>query len=405
MHVATRVWVGVSLGLAVVAGLVFYFFFYDARLTIVPTPSNADVFINDQAVTSAVPIKLKPGTYHITVKTTGYLSSKATVKLSISDIKTLPMTLRQIPSPQPVVGSVQFPAMTPDQRGIVYLGLQGKQFFRVETTVGADGRPRIQPISEARFSNLSNVVWSPDRGLAIIQTTDGKTQLFDFQRYDFVHQEQRDIQNDLRSVAWNPNPNIQQIVAFESAPAGDRSLMRWDVANSQFERLADLRPFQLTNPLLSWSPDGKWIALVQNGVFLYNTATREVHQVPGTEGVLAANWSPNSKVLLVELDTSLALVDPNQTASGGRLGLRTPVGKTTWTNDGTGIVAALATANGLDELELIDATTAMRKAYKYQSTGTINMGTLMLTKDSSQVWFASQGTLYSLLLELDHTGR
>lgn len=397
MGLSSKVWIGISLGVAVTAALIFYFFFYNARLTIVPTPSNATVYINDQAVAGGTPIKLAPGRYQLKVQANGFLSTQEAVSLNISDIKTLPITLRQVPSPLSIVGSVQFPALLSGEQSIVYLGLDGKQFFKVDTALGADGQPHVEPITDSRFTNVASVTWSPDKNFAIIQTTDGKTQFFDFKRYDLLHQEQRDIGSDLRSVAWGPDS--QQIMAFQSTPAGDRSLVRWDVATGQLERLIDLRPYQLTNPTLSWSPDGQWVSLVENGLFLYNIATRQVSEVPGTEGVSAASWSPDSRHILVGLDTSLALVDPNQTASGGRLGIRTPVSKTTWTADSASIVAALTTASGKDALERIDAATAGQSAYVYSSNNPLSMTNLMVAKDSSQLWFVSQGTLYNLLLE------
>lgn len=382
--------------------MVFIVFFYDAHITVDPTPANATVSINGQTVTARTAIKLAPGNYTLRVAADGYLPTQENISLRVSDRRQIPITLRQIPSPIPFVGSVQYPALTAGGQAIVYLGLNGQQFSRVNTTLGADGKPVVQAISDPRFNNITNVVWSPDQSLAVIQTSDGSTQLFDFKRYDFVSQELRPIGTDLRSIVWSPDG--QSLVAFESTPAGDRSLIRWNVSTGQSERLVDLRSLQLTNPTLAWSPDGRWISLTENNLFLYDTTTRTVQQVSGTTKISAASWSPDSKHILLATPNGLALANPTPTSSMQTLGVRTSIDKTVWTADSQAIIAATSASNGQDHLTRIDITTVKQADYLYSNPNPVVVNNPIVTKDGSTLWFTNRGTLTSLLLELDQAG-
>src|SRR3989338_109028 len=60
-------WIGIVLALVVAAVITFAIFFYEARLTVIPTPGEADVLLNGQPITAGSPQKLPPGHYELTI--------------------------------------------------------------------------------------------------------------------------------------------------------------------------------------------------------------------------------------------------------------------------------------------------------------------------------------------------
>ncbi|MEK7460792.1 MAG: hypothetical protein AAB647_01085 [Patescibacteria group bacterium] len=392
-------WLGLSLAFVIAAVIIFVAFFYQARLTVIPTPGDAEVILNGQPIATGVPQKLPPGHYDLTLRAKNYLTEKTSVDLSIGENHSLAVSLRLVPEIRRMAGDVRSAVTSDNQTDqIYYLGQNGSQFFRLPTLAGADGAFKPEAISEARFSNVQNVVWSPDRSLAIIQTNDGQTKLFDFKRYDFLSQDERDLGPNLRQVTWHPSQKT--IIAFESTPSGERSLIREEITSGKAERLIDLRPYQLTNPTLSWSPDGRTVLLVEEAVYLYDVTTRTIKKVARTDSAKAANWSPGGQQLLVEFTRGLSLITVADQALTD-LTYRVALAKTAWLTDGSGLIVATPTDTNQDQFQrvlLADQTTAV---YRYLTSQPISTDSILVAEDGHQLWLTSNGTLWNVILEID----
>ncbi|MBI4175101.1 hypothetical protein HY523_00620 [Candidatus Berkelbacteria bacterium] len=371
MNSRTMVWVGIIFGTVVLAAGVFAIFFYNPKLTVITNPGDATLAIDGQPAPVGVPLKLKPGTITVVAKTDGYLTEKEELRLRPLEIRNLTLTMRQIPTVQPLQGGVQFPAVVPTSREIVYLGNNGRQFFQIDAELGDNGTAPNEAISDARFADISRITWSPARSLAVIEHSNGQTTLFDFARYDFTTQEERELPAHIRAAVWHPTEST--LVFFINEPGGERSLIRYRVDTGMSERLIDLRDQPLTNPELAWSPDGRTILLVEDRLSLFDVQTRTLNQVVSSETARAATWSPSSQQILAELMNGLTLFALTEGVSGGRLGRQTPLMKTTWTHDGTGLIVATSSDQGYDELVRIDATNLKETQYRYRTTSPITM--------------------------------
>lgn len=390
------IWVGVSLGIALAAAMIFALFFYQARLTIIPTPGNARVTLNGQPMTAGVALKLAPGRYAIKVEAENYLAEQTEVNLGISDNRTVPISLRLVPEVRRVTSDVRFTTQTPDGRYLLYLGKGGSQFFRVPTSASTDGQFKPEPITAARFANLSSVVWSPDRSLAILQTADGQTKLFDFKRYDFLTQEERMVSTNLRSLAWHPTERT--IIGFSSTPEGERSLLRINLLTGTTDRLVDLRPLNLINPQIEWSPDAKTVLLVENSLYLYDITSREIRKLAGSDGAQAGQWSPDSRRILAELANKLAVFSlSEQTIT--ELKVRIPLNKASWLPGSQGLLLATPTDSRQDLFQEANLGESAKTHYRYRAVGSVEAMDLLIAGDQRTLWFTSHDTLWGLLIE------
>lgn len=362
------------------------------------TPGTAQVTLDGQSISSGVPLRLPPGTYEIRVEADGYLTTTTTTKLGISQIVNLPVELRLIPAAQTMIGGLAYPVMTPDRESIMYLGQSGKQFLKVATDLGSDGTAQVTAISAERFSDIARVVWSPDRTLAIMQKTSGATSLFDFKRYDFLTQEERALENNLRSVTWHPADPL--IIGFRSTPDGERSLISQHITSGKVERLIDLRSQGFVDPQLSWSPDGRTVAIVENRIVLYTVATRTLTTLGNSEGTDSVLWSPTSQLLLRADGDQVSLigVDSDQTFADETI--RTSISKVTWTPDGQSIIVAERTDQGKDQFRTINVNTGDSQLYAYTSDHPISAENLLTNADATELWFTTDGSLNNLILEL-----
>lgn len=396
MNPRTKLWLDISVGVTLLSVLAFFLFFYKARLTVVPTPATAQVLINGQAISPSVATKLSPGAYEITVRAKGHLPETATVELGVSQILTLPIKLRAIPAPTTTQEDVRYPVFTPDESSILFLGNGGKQFFLTETELGNDNKVKTRAITDARFTDVANVVWSSDRSLVVYQTTAGKTKLFDFKRYDLLHQEDRELEDHQKSIVWHPTQ--RQTVSYLAAPGGERTLLKKDLLTNATERLIDLRPYELMSPELVWSPDGQTIAIIEQRLYLYDVATHRLTQVPEVDGATHGSFSPDSSKLAYETANGISLIAlPNLTLS--QLNLRTTIAKITWLTDGDFLIASVPTDRGVDQLFKITPTGDGRRSYAFDHTVAVTPENLLLDKQNTYLWFTSQNGLYRLLLE------
>ncbi len=394
MSSRTKILLGGSLGLMAAAVVLFFVFFYQPRLTIIPNPATAQVLLNDQLVPAGTPLKLSPGTYAIEVSAAGYLTTTKSVSLAVSQVLNLPISLKQIPPVHTLTGGVAYPVLSADQKTVYFLGRGGSQFFTLDSTSDT-----AQPIAltDDHFRNIAKVTWSPDRSLVLLTKQTGETSLFDFQRYDFVTQEEKNLGSDFRSVTWHPTEH--QFVAFSRTPTGERSLIRQTIDTGKTERLIDLRASQFIDPALTWSPDGRQILLVENGTYLFDVSTRTMRELGGGANAQAAQWSPTGEQLLIELTDGLGIVSLNKPAELVRLSIRTTLAKSAWTPDGRGLVMASPTDQTQDLLQMVNAKDGKKTLYGYRSDTPISAENLLVGSANHQLMFTTDGTLATVVLE------
>lgn len=373
-------------------------FFYKPTLTVIATPGDAQVTLDGQAIAAGTPIRLAAGDYTVRVTRDGYLTTITQISLGISQILDLAVELRQIPQTLSLTGSVNFPVLLTNEDRVLYLGKNNAQFFAVGTTLDSSGKAQVTPITPERFSGIDRIAWSPQRDLAVIQAS-GSTKLFDFQRYDFLNQEERDLDSNLRSVTWHPTSPT--IIGYRSTADGERSLISQHIQTGKVERLIDLRAEGFTNPQLVWSPDGRTVAIVEDRIFLFTVSTRTLRALTNPMGASAASWNPQSTQLLIEANNELHVLNATDGSVVISDSIRTNLRKAAWSADGSSILIASSTDQQQDTFSRIDVATGERSDYRYLSNNPINAENLMPNSDLSGVWFTSEGTLYSLVLELD----
>lgn len=222
-------------------------------------------------------------------------------------------TLAALDSGQVGEAGVQFVRSVPEQQAVFYLDKTSHQLYRMDT----EAKSTVALPIGSDVSAITDIQWPKAGNVAIITTTQGMY-LYSVPVYNFrLPQAEKIAGPEIVSAVWNPNDD--QIAAALFLPNGERSLVIADKRLVAMSRKADLSGF--TNPTLTWSPKGRYIAVLnhsddstQNNVWIYTLANGSFDPITSTGDILGFSFSPDDrKVLLERSGQQLSLRDLSDT--------------------------------------------------------------------------------------------
>ncbi len=326
-----------------------------AKLTI----DNAPVYVNRSGVAR---ITIKPGTHLIKVESEGYLSLSEELNFGRGSKVTYSLTLKEKPKISTIEQNAQFLATGKNSDEILYLDPTGKTIFKAKLSLGDEQKiiTAKLPITSDRLSGIRDIIWSPNRDLALFKKDDGYY-LFDFQKYDFVHQTETFWGKDIGDVAWSPDNSK---IAYYYAPAtGERSLIFANITNSEITRIINFNDYKIENPFLSWSPDSEYLIIIprgtnysENKIYLYDTYSGTLKAITDLGSQINAKFSPDSNQILYatynkisdEFDPFVLSIMNKDGTNQKNLNIKTDVKSSAWLNSTT-LLAAQYNRSGSNE--------------------------------------------------------
>jgi hypothetical protein len=247
---------------AAVLGLIWFLNQSFVTVTISPvtaklTVDNAPLLVSRKGVGK---VTLMPGKHTVKVEAENFLSISQEVSLKRGQKVNLKYTLKEKPEIISIESSAKFLSIGKDSNEVFYLNSSGTTLYRAGLTLGENNKINSvkNPITGARLSGINQIIWSPNKDLAIFKKNDG-AYLFDFKKYDFVNQTENLWSKDVGDIAWAPDNSK---IAYFYAPSGEKSLMFANVANTEKTRVADLTDFSIDDPYLAWSPDSRYLIVI-----------------------------------------------------------------------------------------------------------------------------------------------
>lgn len=285
----SRLYITLILVLAAVlmAGFVFWRYFYLATVRIDPIPTDATITVNGQPSVERV-LQLPKGSYEIKVSAPGYRSQTFTVNVGYGSQITKRVELTALPKPAKLIdGPIASLRPAPDKKEIFFE--KSDILYRWPLPTDQPSIPVI-PITPT-VTDTESVDWSPDFALALVKKTTGETGLYDFNRYDLLHQEYRVLGSNIGSTAWSADGKN---FLYEQLGA-ERGLIRANRAGSGQTRVLDLQTFPMSDLTLQTGPGALVVASSPSTASATDIVVIDTHQK--TVGAITDSGRAKSPVL------------------------------------------------------------------------------------------------------------
>lgn len=403
-----------------VALLLLFWFFSRSFASIKVVPNTAKVIIDEATVrTTASGMAKKvtsPGLHQVRVEASGYVGVSKEISFGRGLMKTVTIELKKLPDPLLIgAGATQLTKGNGFNDGY-YLGDGGSTIYKMKVGLDENGNVKLNDnhaITEARFSNIDEIIWSPTKELALLRKTSGEITLFDFMKYDFVHQTEIAWGRDIGSVAWAPDNSK---IAYYYAPVGgEKSLIFANLTNTEVTRVADFKSLGIDNPILRWSPDSSSLLVIprnsdsaQNKIYLFSIYSRTLKAVNESGNQADAMFSPDNNRILYATHSQdpaspvlrfLSVMKSDGTEQRS-LDIRAELDKVAWSKDSRVII--VATYDSVTTQESIfsfDTEKKEKSGFTIKDLGNIFINSLIMSDDGNIITYQTKDGIYALKVE------
>lgn len=409
-----------TLTVIIACAWVLWWFLNHSFLTIKPSLREAIVTVDNMPVWISPfyigKMTITPGLHTVRVEADGYVSYVQQVDFGRAKSKTISVDLKQVPAPSLIAKNSQFLSKDKDFNTINYLDTGAQMLFKA--TLSLDEAGNIQTknllrLTDPRIKDIDKIVWSPDRQLALFKKKDG-IYLFDFKKYDFLHQTETLWGTDIGDAAWAPDNS--KIAYYYAPKEGERSLMFANIANTDKERVANLKDLNIVNPVLRWSPDSEWLLVIPRNspdynndkIYAFNAYSRSFKQLTETGNQLDAIFSPDSnKIIYASYSQSstnpihsvLSVMDKDG-SNQQSLNIRADISKVAWTNDSkTVFIAYYDEDKQRQSIYNFDISTRQKGSFAANALTGGNIDSILVSDDSKMVIYGSDNNIYALKAE------
>ncbi|MEI6498932.1 MAG: hypothetical protein WCO23_03140 [bacterium] len=390
-------------------------FFSQSFLTIDISPRSAKVTVDNAPLvvkTSGIAKKtFKPGKHTIRAEADGYIGYQADIVLTRGRLKTISITLTKAPEALSGGGLITTGNALSES---YYLGDNGTAIYRAILGInnGDVSLTENRQITPQRLSDVKELIWSPDKDLALIRKSD-KIDIFDFKKYNFISQTELFWGKDIGSIAWAPDNSE---IAYYYAPAGgEKSLMLTNQTNTATERVFNFADSGIDKPVLKWSSDSHWLLIIPknrdistNKLYLFDAFTRTMKQITETGNQVDAIFSTDAKQIIYATYS----IDPNETmpyaislmsvdgSNQRSLDVRADLRKFAWFKDGkNALMVSYNETAGKDYIFKFNTETK-EKSVAVNNIENGKIDSLALIDDDQIMMYSSAGEIYGLSTEV-----
>lgn len=293
--------------IVVVAAFMFYVaFFLHARISVEITPENAVVTIDNK------PMEVKNGKssfsatlgkHTIKIEADNYIGYKEDIDLKRGRNYSKKISLNKAPEPTEITSNASGLAIK--DNWIYYQSSNDKLIYRATLTKKENGTVEIkenQPITSNPISNVDKIIWGPNKELLLLKRG-GTINLFDFKKYDFVHQKETLFGQDIGDIAWSPDDS--RIAYYYAPSSGERSIIFANKTNDIKYRVVNLAELGIFDPYIAFSPNSEWLLMIprnknyqENHIYLINVFTKSITKLDDTGDQKEAIFSADSQKII-----------------------------------------------------------------------------------------------------------
>lgn len=292
--------------ITIFALIVYLAFFLHVRVSIEVNPANSIVTIDNKPMEvrngkSSFPATL--GKHTIKVEANDYIGYKEEIVLKRGRNYSKTITLTKAPTPVEIAANASNIAINGNE--VFYQNNNDHLIYRATIEQDQSGSASIkdnQAITSKPITNTDKIVWSPSKDLMLLKRG-GTVNLFDFKKYDFVHQEEVLFGNDIGDIVWSPDDS--RIAYYYAPPSGERSIIFANKTNGTKYRVTNLAEIGINDPYLAFSPNSEWLIMIprnrnfaENNIYLINVFTKAVQKVDDTGDQKEAVFTSDSQRII-----------------------------------------------------------------------------------------------------------
>jgi uncharacterized protein (UPF0333 family) len=345
----------------IIIGAAYLLFFYKSTLDVAVSAPGAKVTLDNKSATAGIN-KVKPGKYDLKIEKEGFVPYAKKVEVKYFKKTSLSIVLKETPKIISIYqGEVNYLAYNKEYDFYLFYVPSESAFYRIDASKLEGGQGASTLISPHYIKSLINVIWNPDRLTAILKIKNDNavlagtpfynstipqgtimTYLYDFGRYDLLHQEAKLWGLGIGDIEFTPKGD--QVAYFFEPGTGEKSLVVANKDNSAMNRIADLRSF--FNPLISWSSDLKNIVIVNrsttehetNKIYVFDLINKTLNAVTDTGNNIEAEFDSSGEKIVYSsyssdpdfTNYSLLLVMDKDGQNKKELHLRSYISQTTF---------------------------------------------------------------------------
>ena len=280
-----------GIGLGIFAGIILMTLaLLRPTIEVQPTPGGALVTVSGKAINAGQGIRILPFIRHtLTASAPGFFPYDKKVSLLPGQKMVLKPALAQYPEPIKLSSSALGASVSNMSGNIFYFNESSRAFERIRA-----GGTTSEAISPTGLEKPSQVYWNTDHSLALLNRS-GNASIYDFHRYDLLHQEQYKVAEQIIDAAWSVS---NQIAALQIQGEEVR-LVRSGVNFSNPQILTVVDGADARESTISWSPDETVIAVTSTKrIRLFPLATHEWIELAQFKGPI--RFSQNGEHFLAQ---------------------------------------------------------------------------------------------------------
>lgn len=401
-------------GILVAVAIILYILVNRSTLNVVFTPSLAIVTL-DNAPVNALPngtakITTKPGAHTLKVEADGYAAQILNLDLQGGRSKSLKIDLVKIPEPLvlPFNTITDIPvnniSLGDEDNSVFYLGNNKSAIYKVK--FNADKTIQIvSQVTNPGLSGINEIIWSPSKDAALFKKG-SSAYFFDFQKFNFVSQQETKFGDDIGDVAWSPDNSK---IAYSYAPAsGERSLIFADRSNTVIRRALNFNDLNIQNPYLVWSPSSELILIIPrntdpgtNKIYMYNAYTTEFKSITDTGNNTEASFSPDGNKIIFSsvsndptnpVKSALSIMNSDGTEIKD-LGIKANVSKVAWIDNSNIAIATFDPETTKEVLFRYNVDSRQKTGFSIPLAG-IFVNSMLVSPDKKTLYFMANSKLY-----------
>jgi len=393
-----------------------YWFFSRSFATLIVKPVNAIVKIDDKiykaSASGLIKAVIEPGLHSVAIEAPGFIGRTYSLNFKRGNAKPYNIFLNEFPSAINIAKDGLFLTKGAGFNDGYFYDPAKKTLYRFKLTVseksGEIEITEMQAITDPKINDIREIIWSPSRDLALFRKGNGVINLFNFMKYDFLHQTETHWGNDIASIAWAPDNT--EIAYYLQSPDGTRPLMLASHTNKETVRGTELKTIGIENPLLRWSPDSQKILLIprskdtaKNKVFSFDISARSTVELTENGNQTDALFSPNGEKILYSTATttpagskSVISIMNSDGSDKKELNLSADISKIIWNKDSRHIIVASLNPNGEESIYRFDTENAEKTGFSLSNLGGASIQSLYLTEDEKIIVFQTDDGISAL---------